>query len=186
MGGYNFNKIKGLTSKDREKWEKDNLDVLMYDDNNYLQKSEQDKDILFKNYAFKEKFKNDPNYEKYKTLDISQRDSIYIKSLGQTKESPSIISRIKSTIMPETPLSPVKESEKIDYNTSVNANDFNTKYNKTLGEVKINPANIKKPLNQAEVIGKELVNTIDNIVNDPKTKKYQEELPERKKIYRTD
>lgn len=184
MPTYDFKKVKGLTAKDRANWEKRNLDSLLQDKNNYFDRSEQDRDILFRNYAFKNKFQNDPNFEKYKALDISKRDSIFMSSFTEkpkeTSNSPGFFENLKRKFQIETVEQPVKESEKIDYNTSnINKNDPN----KPLGKVEINPVNINKPVNELETITKGLIDRIVDITNDPRTKKYQREIDERKKIY---
>ena len=183
MGIYNFNKVKGLTAKDREKWEKDNIEALKYDDNNYLYKNEKDKDILFKNYAFSNKFKDDPNYNKYVIMDIAQRDSIFMDSFikkpketssvtKQSKEisdSPKFFENLKRKFQIEIPEQPVKDSEIIDYSTAdINKNDPN----KPLGEVDIFDSSKNN----------KLFGGVD-ILGDPKVKKYQKEINKRKEIY---
>ena len=117
-------------------------------------------------------------------MDISKRDSIFMGSFNEkpkeTSNSPGFFENLKRKFQIETVEQPVKESEKIDYNTSnINKNDPN----KPLGKVEINPDNINKPVNELETITKGLIDRTGDIINDPRTKKYQKEVDERKKIY---
>ena len=52
MPTYNFKKIKGLTAKDRANWEKRNLDSLLQDENRYLDRGEEERDIFIKSAGF--------------------------------------------------------------------------------------------------------------------------------------
>lgn len=72
---FKFNGLKGLTAQDRAQWEKLNIQELQ--GLGYYDWDDIDRDRYFKNVAFREKFKNRPDYDQLKQLRPEARDSFY-------------------------------------------------------------------------------------------------------------
>ena len=108
MGDYNFKKIKGLTANDRALWEKKNLKALQEDKNKYLSRSDAEREILFKNYAFKDRFGKEEDYQTLKTLAPEQRDSIFMADvMGKPRKPVTINSPVESNVTGAT--TPIEE-----------------------------------------------------------------------------
>ena len=98
MGLYNFSKIKGLTAKDRQEWEKQNIDVLQGDNYGYLNRSDADRELLFKNYFFKEKFGNRSDYKTYLEKSSEERDKMLQGVLEGVSSKPSKPGSVTKTL----------------------------------------------------------------------------------------
>lgn len=91
---------KGLTAKDREQWEKDNIEIL--NSIGYQNLDDQNKELAFKNAQFKNRFGNREDYEELKKMSPELRDSMYIASLSQEENDlPRIINPIEQQLSPE-------------------------------------------------------------------------------------
>ena len=84
MGEIKYNGIKGLTANDRAQWEKDNIEELNARGYNSL--PENDKQDIFKSWAFKAKFGNRSDYNIIKNYTPEQKDSLYNGDLFKTQE----------------------------------------------------------------------------------------------------
>lgn len=118
MGDYNFKKIKGLTANDRALWEKKNLNALKEDKNRYLSRSDAEREILFKNYAFKDRFGKEEDYQTLKTLTPEQRDSVFMADVMGKPRKPvtpnsSLNSNIPTSVTEES-VEPSSTEQKFD------------------------------------------------------------------------
>ena len=77
MADFIFN-VKGLTAKDRDQWEKDNIEEL--NKLGYFDWDDNLKDRSFRNSSFKNKFGNRKDYDSLKLISPEKRDSLFLAS----------------------------------------------------------------------------------------------------------
>lgn len=104
-------KLYGLTAKDRADWEKKYYDKIQgYD--------ESQKERLFRNTKFREKFGEDPNFNEFMKLSPEERDSMYNKSVFANLATPTFSTEPESKyeLNEESLLEGIQKAEQFEAN----------------------------------------------------------------------
>ena len=94
MADFIFN-VKGLTAKDRDQWEKDNIEEL--NKLGYFDWDDNLKDRSFRNSSFKNKFGNRKDYDSLKLMSPEKRDSLFLASPDGNIENLQAYQNVKDT-----------------------------------------------------------------------------------------